>query len=101
MFTLIIVNHMMSAVGNANPMAKARAATALLNNAQSERDSLETQANAAVQGSPLKEYLLTKLAQASTIISLARMFFEEAIAQQKRDQESIAATNKLAEPARG
>ena len=101
MVTLIIVNHMMSAAGNANPMAKHRAANNLLNNALEEKASLDNQANAAVQGSPLKEYFLTKAAQAAVLVAMARQFIEEAIQQQKADQQANRDTHKLAEPARG
>lgn len=99
MFTLIIVNHMMSAVGTANPIAKIRAATALLNNAQQEMDRLQRQAVNEANGSPEKSLLVSLMARASAIISMAKQFIEEGIRQQKDDIASTKAVHKLAERA--
>lgn len=97
---LAIRNHMLDAIGG-NPMSKARAATALLSDAQAEMSRLQAQSAAAAStGAPRDPELISKMARVAAIIGMAYQFFKEAVDQQKRDQESLAATNKLAEPAR-
>ena len=90
---------MVSAIG-ANPMAKASAANRLLNDAQNEMSDLQAQAINEANGSPKKSLLISLIARAATIISLARTFFEEAIQQLRSDQEATKATHQLANAAR-
>lgn len=90
---------MVAAIGG-NPIAKARAAEALSENAQREVSMLQTQLSNEPDDSSLKGLLKTKLAIAAHLVSLAKIFFEEAIQQQKADQESTKATIQLANAAR-
>ena len=90
---------MISAIGG-NPMAKARAATALSEDAQREMSNLQSETENEAVGSPRRSLLISLMTKAATLTSLAKLFFEEAIKWLLSDQQSTKATHSLANAAK-